>query len=224
MKRLVIIESPYAGEVEANVAYARAAMRDSLSRGEAPIASHLLYTQPGVLDDGIPEERQLGIDAGLQWARVAECAVFYVDRGWSPGMQFAHFQFRANDFPTEVRTIEGLEDPGAGGVSQEAMNMPAVHENDLLEKCARAIAVGCGLDPNAISPKAAAAGHQIPEWRFFVPAANAALTAVMPAAFDMAAEVEPLRTLSWSGPDGFEREHAKTKAKIAIRALKGAWQ
>jgi hypothetical protein len=47
--KLVIIESPYAGEVEANVAYARACMRDSLGHGEAPIASHLLYTQPGIL-------------------------------------------------------------------------------------------------------------------------------------------------------------------------------
>jgi hypothetical protein len=40
--RWVILESPYAGDVEANVAYARAAVRDSLMRGEAPIASHLL--------------------------------------------------------------------------------------------------------------------------------------------------------------------------------------
>jgi hypothetical protein len=45
--RRVIIESPYSGDVETNVAYARAALRDCLSRGEAPLASHLLYTQPG---------------------------------------------------------------------------------------------------------------------------------------------------------------------------------
>ncbi len=47
--KLVILESPYAGHVDANVAYARMAMHDSLLRGEAPIASHLLYTQPDVL-------------------------------------------------------------------------------------------------------------------------------------------------------------------------------
>ena len=40
--RRVIVESPYAGDIETNVAYARAALRDCLSRGEAPIASHLL--------------------------------------------------------------------------------------------------------------------------------------------------------------------------------------
>lgn len=87
MIKLVIIESPYAGDVDRNVAYARACVRDSLSRGEAPIASHLLYTQPGILRDGIPEERKWGIEAGLAWGRVAEATVVYVDHGVSEGMQ-----------------------------------------------------------------------------------------------------------------------------------------
>jgi hypothetical protein len=56
--RLVILESSYAGDIEANVEYARRCVRDALARGEAPIASHLLYTQPGVLRDAVPEERQ----------------------------------------------------------------------------------------------------------------------------------------------------------------------
>lgn len=54
--------------------------------GEAPIASHLLYTQPGVLRDEIPDERQRGISAGLAWLRVAEAVVVYTDRGISVGM------------------------------------------------------------------------------------------------------------------------------------------
>lgn len=70
----VIIESPYAGNVEENLKYARLCVRDSLSRNEAPIASHLLYTR--VLDDNIPEERQWGIDAGLTWKNVAEKHIF----------------------------------------------------------------------------------------------------------------------------------------------------
>lgn len=56
--RLVIIESPFAGDVEKNTRYARACVRDSLLRGEAPIASHLLYTQGGILNDDVPAERQ----------------------------------------------------------------------------------------------------------------------------------------------------------------------
>lgn len=55
---LVIIESPYAGDVERNIEYARRRVRDSPARGEAPIASHLLYTQPGIPDDNVPSERQ----------------------------------------------------------------------------------------------------------------------------------------------------------------------
>lgn len=34
--RRVVLESPYAGDVEKNVAYARLALRDSIQRGEAP--------------------------------------------------------------------------------------------------------------------------------------------------------------------------------------------
>lgn len=84
--KLVVIESPYAGDVEENLRYVRAAMADCLRRGEAPYASHALYTQPGVLDDDKPEERRLGIDAGFAWGRCAHIVAFYVDRGWSRGM------------------------------------------------------------------------------------------------------------------------------------------
>lgn len=86
--RLVILESPYAGEVERNVLYARRALRDCLLRGEAPLASHLLYTQPGVLDDTIPAERQHGIDAGLAVRHVVSASVVYIDYGVSSGMRY----------------------------------------------------------------------------------------------------------------------------------------
>ena len=103
--RLVIIESPYAGDIEANTAYARAAMRDSLERGEYPIASHLLYTQPGILDEHDPKEREWGIRAGLAWRSVAHAAVFYTDRGWSLGMLNAAAQYDAEGFDYTERTI-----------------------------------------------------------------------------------------------------------------------
>lgn len=86
MKR-VIIESPYAGDIDNNVSYARLCLKDSLMRGEAPIASHLLHTQ--VLDDTIKEEREMGIKAGLEWLRVAELMAVYVDLGISKGMKSA---------------------------------------------------------------------------------------------------------------------------------------
>lgn len=104
--KLVIIESPFAGDVEANIAYARKCVRDSLSRGEAPIASHLLYTQPGILNDDVPHERQLGIDAGLAWKRVAEASVVYTDRGITRGMEYGIAAAKAAGLPVEFRRIE----------------------------------------------------------------------------------------------------------------------
>jgi hypothetical protein len=84
--RRVVVESPYAGDVARNVAYARAAVRDSVLRGEAPVASHLLFTQPGILRDGVPEERALGITAGHAWIEVADLVAVYTDLGISIGM------------------------------------------------------------------------------------------------------------------------------------------
>jgi hypothetical protein len=104
--RLVILESPYAGDVEANEAYARLCVRDSLSRGEAPIASHLLYTQPGILDDTNPKERQWGIDAGLAWGIVADATVVYTDIGMSTGMKHGISDAELSLRPVEYRSIE----------------------------------------------------------------------------------------------------------------------
>jgi len=85
--RRVVVESPYAGDVERNVRYARAAMLDCLNRGEAPHLSHLLYTQ--VLDDTMSGDRAVGIRAGLAWGEVADAVVAYTDLGISPGMRAA---------------------------------------------------------------------------------------------------------------------------------------
>jgi hypothetical protein len=101
----VILESPYADNIERNITYARACMKDCLLRNEAPIASHLLYTQPGVLDDNIPTERQLGIEAGLAWGDLAEATVVYTDYGISRGMQYGIERARQRGRPIEYRTL-----------------------------------------------------------------------------------------------------------------------
>ena len=84
---LVYVESPYAGDVEANLEYLRRCMKDCIARGEAPFASHGLYTQPDVLDDTNLEERAKGIRCGEEWRTVADYTVVYTDRGISPGME-----------------------------------------------------------------------------------------------------------------------------------------
>lgn len=108
--RLVIVESPFAGDVEANIDYARRCVRDSLARGEAPIASHLLYTQPGILDDDIPAERAWGIDAGLAWRTVAQASVVYTDRGITKGMQYGMAAATDAGIPVELRTLPGYRE------------------------------------------------------------------------------------------------------------------
>ena len=105
--RLVIVESPYAGDVEANAAYARAAVKDSLLRGEAPIASHLLYTQSGILDDAVPEERR-GIDARLAWRAVADAFIVYTDLGISRGMKDGIGAARDAGVTVEFRSLKEI--------------------------------------------------------------------------------------------------------------------
>lgn len=109
MKPLVIIESPFAGDVESNIAYARKCVADSVHRGEAPIASHLLFTQPGILNDDIPGERALGIEAGLAWYRVADKCAVYADRGYSKGMTEGTKRAHSLGVPVTIRFIEREE-------------------------------------------------------------------------------------------------------------------
>ena len=104
-QRRVIIESPLAGDVERNLGYARAAMRDCLDRGEAPYASRLLY--PQVYDDAKPEERAAGMEAGFSWGDAADATVVYADFGISPGMQRGIERAKAAGRPIEYRTLEG---------------------------------------------------------------------------------------------------------------------
>lgn len=99
-KGIVIVESPFApprdikdqtirlAYIGRNLRYARAAMRWCLLQGLVPFASHLLYTQPGVLDDFDAQERALGIEAGLHLAEAcATESILFVDLGISSGME-----------------------------------------------------------------------------------------------------------------------------------------
>jgi hypothetical protein len=105
LMKLVIIESPYAGDVEANIEYARRCVRDSLMRGEAPIASHLLYTQPGILDDDVADQRKQGIEAGLAWYALADLSAVYIDKGVSSGMASGMMAAVSAGVPIEYRKI-----------------------------------------------------------------------------------------------------------------------
>lgn len=101
----VIVESPYAGEVDRNIVYARECLKHCLHRGEAPFASHLLYTQRNVLDDSIPEERVLGMEAGFEWLRVGNIWAAYIDLGVSRGMRSGYRRALESVLVISIRSI-----------------------------------------------------------------------------------------------------------------------
>lgn len=102
----VLVESPFAGNVKRNEAYVRAAMRDCLLRGESPFASHAIYTLPGVLDDDVPEERSIGIEAGLVIGAFASKTVVYHDFGISSGMAYGIESAKKCSRPIEYRSLK----------------------------------------------------------------------------------------------------------------------
>lgn len=107
----VVIESPFRSNdiliAARNLNYARRCILDSLMRGEAPFASHLLYTQSGVLDDRIPTQRRMGILAGLEWGKQAHLVAVYTDLGITDGMRTGIETYRHASIPIEFRTIDG---------------------------------------------------------------------------------------------------------------------
>jgi hypothetical protein len=104
---VVIVESPFAGDVEVNKRYAIKACADCFARGEAPFASHLLY--PQILDDHAKiakTDRETGITSGYAFWPIARLIAFYIDRGWSPGMQRAKERAVNLGYRWEERTIK----------------------------------------------------------------------------------------------------------------------
>lgn len=109
--KLVVIESPFKAKTAPRramlVRYAKVAMKHALALGEAPFASHLLYTQ--VLDDDVAAERALGIGAGLAWARCGYKSAAYADHGLSSGMILGieNAYQEKSQRPVELRYLHG---------------------------------------------------------------------------------------------------------------------
>lgn len=105
---LVIIESPFRATAERSQeqheCYLQHCLRDSISRGENPYASHLYLTR--VLNDDIPMERAFGIQAGWEWGKHADLVAVYGDLGISPGMSESIDFYAAAGKPIERRTID----------------------------------------------------------------------------------------------------------------------
>lgn len=108
--RRVILESPYSGDIERNIEYARACVRDCALRNESALASHLLWTQDGILNDNIPQERGLGIALGLAWGDAADATVVYTDLGITKGMMIGIKSADLAGRKVEFRSLNGKKD------------------------------------------------------------------------------------------------------------------
>jgi hypothetical protein len=84
--KMVIIESPFAGDRITNLNYLGLAIRDCIQKGETPYASHAII--PLGLDDNDPKQRDAGIQAGFVWRQVGELTIVYADFGISRGMDY----------------------------------------------------------------------------------------------------------------------------------------
>ena len=103
-KTRTFIASPYRGDIERNQAYLIECMQDSIDKGEAPFAPHMMYTQ--VLDDDNESEREAGIDCGIAFMGVCDKMAVYIDNGVSEGMHHEIKKAYELGLDVEFRNIE----------------------------------------------------------------------------------------------------------------------
>ncbi len=107
----VIVESPFKSNEESSEEehkdYLERCLLDCVTKGETPYASHKMLTK--CLNDAVPEERALGISAGLAMARILArhggVPTFYLDYGWSNGMLLAKEFYTKHNIPIVQRWI-----------------------------------------------------------------------------------------------------------------------
>lgn len=143
----VIVESPYAGDILRNIAYARLACWWCLKNGMAPFASHLLYTQ--MLDDSIAGERKLGMGAGMAWRHGAQLTIAFIDFGISSGMKAGMSHARKHD--QDVREIALKIEMGEGKFT-DAMIFFEREVRRLSTDAPRFEAVGVSVVARALRP------------------------------------------------------------------------
>lgn len=82
---IVYICSPYRGDKDRNIVYARELLRHALARGFSPICPHLYL--PQILDDDKPEEREQALRVGRELLKYCDVVMVGARYGISEGMQ-----------------------------------------------------------------------------------------------------------------------------------------
>lgn len=113
--KVVLIESPYSAPsqelIQRNVEYAYACATDSYAtRGEAPIVPHLLLTQlprGQFVGDEKPvlRGREFALECCRELRKKADLVAFYLDHGWSSGMERAREEALKDGIACEERYL-----------------------------------------------------------------------------------------------------------------------
>lgn len=82
--KMAYVASPYSGDIEMNIAYLKKCLRELISMSIIPVASHIYL--PQVLNDNIPEEREIGTSMGIRMIDYCDALISFEDRGVSKGM------------------------------------------------------------------------------------------------------------------------------------------
>lgn len=103
---LIYVASPFAGDVEQNIANTKAYCRYVMEQGCVPLASHLLY--PQFLDDTNPAERSLGTHMGMELLSRCDALWLFGDTV-SPGMAAEFDEAVRLDIPVRQISHEEME-------------------------------------------------------------------------------------------------------------------
>lgn len=87
--KIIFVSSPYAGDVEKNIEFAKQACHYVIATGNAFFCPHLLY--PQVLDDFNLEERKLGMEMAKQ-------ILLTCDELWAFGDKISHGMFEEIEY------------------------------------------------------------------------------------------------------------------------------
>ena len=110
--KLVYIASPYAGDVEGNVAFAKAACRYAAAKGYTPVAVHLMY--PQFLDDRVPKEREAGLKMGRRVLAACE-EIWLCGERMSAGMKAEEAEAKRLGIPLRLvpsSAVRSVMEPG----------------------------------------------------------------------------------------------------------------
>lgn len=110
--KLVYIASPYAGDVEGNVEFAKAACRYAAAQGCTPVAVHLMY--PRFLDDRVPKEREAGLKMGRRVLAACE-EIWLCGERMSAGMKAEEAEAKRLGIPIRLvpsSSVRSVMEPG----------------------------------------------------------------------------------------------------------------